>query len=193
MKYRSLENDKVNVIRNLKPEEMKIYIKSLVNVLYESYLDGNEEKALASKRLIEEATSIYKKEGYENSLSIELGLRLDKANEVLIETLQAKEKQEIELSKVIVANAYDNDINKVISYINILEPILDSYEKAPSEELYSALENIVNVAESDLVGIKYLVEEVESEEDSIFSEDKAILEDHYFSFEKLVAKFKSLN
>ena len=69
----------------------------------------------------------------------ELKIRLTKANEVLANVLDSKEKQEIELTKIIVDNSYYNDITKVIHDKSILESLLTSYEKAPSEELASAI------------------------------------------------------
>ena len=188
---RSLENDKANIIKNLKPYEMKAYINYNVNRLYEAYLEGNEEIALASKRNIEEATNLYESKGYENSLAIELGLRLDKANAVLVETLEAKQEQEVELSKVIVANAYDNDIMKLIHNNNILKTLVDSYEKRPSEELASAMKDVLFIVESDLVGIKFLLEEKEITENKLYAEEVEILKDYYSTFLDLQKKINS--
>ena len=188
---RSLENDKANIIKNLKPYEMKAYINYNVNRLYEAYLEGNEEIALASKRNIEEATNLYESKGYENSLAIELGLRLDKANAVLVETLEAKQEQEVEFSKVIVANAYDNDIMKLIHNNNILKTLVDSYEKRPSEELASAMKDVLFIVESDLVGIKFLLEEKEITENKLYAEEVEILKDYYSTFLDLQKKINS--
>lgn len=117
---------------------MDSYITALTIVLYESFLkDFN--KCSSIKKLIEEATEIYEAEGYSNSLAFELKIRLTKANEVLANVLDSKEKQEIELTKIIVDNSYYNDITKVIHDKSILESLLTSYEKAPSEELASAI------------------------------------------------------
>lgn len=188
---RSLENDKANIIKNLNPYEMKAYINYNVNRLYEAYLEGNEEIALASKRNIEEATNLYESKGYENSLAIEFGLRLDKANAVLVETLEAKQEQEVELSKVIVANAYDNDIMKLIHNNNILKTLVDSYEKRPSEDLASAMKDVLFIVESDLVGIKFLLEEKEITENKLYAEEVEILKDYYSTFLDLQKKINS--
>ena len=188
---RSIEQDKVNIIKNLKPYEMKAYINYNVNRLYEAYLDGNEGIALASKRNIEEATKLYEAEGYDNSLAIELSLRLAKANEVLVKTLEEKHEQEVELSKVIVANAYDNDITKVIHDVNILESLVASYEKRPSEELAVAIKDVVKLSESNLIGIKFLLEEKEITENKLYAEEVEILKDYYSTFEDLVKKINS--
>ena len=125
---RSLENDKSNIIKNLKPYEMKAYIQYNVNRLYEAFLEHNEEIALASKRNIEEATKLYEAKGYSNSLAIELGLRLDKANAVLVETLEAKQEQEVELSKVIVGNNLGSYLGTLTSANLVLEAVPDAYK-----------------------------------------------------------------
>lgn len=188
---RSIEQDKANIIKNLKPYEMKAYIQYNINRLYEAYLDGNEGIALASKRNIEEATKLYEAEGYTNSLAIELGLRLNKSNELLAETLVTKHEQEVELSKVIVANAYDNDITKVIHDVNILESLVASYEKRPSEELAVAIKDVVKLSESNLIGIKFLLEEKEFTENNVYAEDVKILADYYSQFLNLQQKINS--
>lgn len=189
---KSLENEKKDIIKNLKPYEMKAYINYNVNRLYEAYLEGNEEVALASKKNIEEATKLYEAKGYDNSLAIELNLRLAKANEVLVKTLEEKHEQEVELSKVIVATAYDNDIMKLIHDINILESLLTSYEKRPSEELASAMKDVLFIVESDLLGIKFLLEEKEITENKLYAEEVEILKDYYSTFESLQKKINSL-
>jgi hypothetical protein len=171
---------------------MKAYIKYNVDRLYEAYLDGNEEIALASKRNIEEATSLYESKGYTNSLAIELGLRLDKANDVLVDTLEAKQEQEVELYKIIVANSYDNYIAKVIHDNIILESLIASYEKRPSEELAVAIKDVAYLSESNLIGVKYFLEKKSASEDNIFSEDVKILKDYYSTFEDLVTKINGL-
>ena len=126
---KTLEKEKKNIIKNFKPEEMESYLKSLITVLYESFLEHDLDKCFSAKKLIEEATEIYIAEGYSNSLAMELQFRLAIANSFLVETLDSKEKNEVELSKVIVANAYDNDIMKLIHDNNILKSLLSSYEK----------------------------------------------------------------
>ena len=189
---KSLENEKKDIIKNLKPYEMKAYINYNVNRLYEAYLEGNEEVALASKKNIEEATKLYEAKGYDNSLAIELNLRLAKANEVLVKTLEEKHEQEVELSKVIVANAYDNDIIKVIHNNSILKSLLASYEKRPSEELASAMKDVLFIVESDLLGIKFLLEEKEITENKLYAEEVEILKDYYSTFESLQKKINSL-
>ena len=188
---RSLENDKANIIKNFKPVEMESYITSLVTILYEAFLEHDLDKCSSAKKLIEEATEIYEKEGYTNSLAMELKIRLAKANELLINTLEEKDSVYLEFSKGIVEEAYSNKIMKVIHNNNILESLIASYEKTPSEELASAIKEVVYLAESDLIGIKFLLEEKEFSENYIFSEEVEILKDYFSTFESLVEKINS--
>lgn len=188
----SIERDKKNIIKNFKPSEMDSYITALTTVLYESFLKKDFNKCSSIKKLIEEATEIYEAEGYSNSLAIELKIRLAKANEVLAETLDSKEKQEIELTKIIVDNSYYNDIVKVIHDKSILESLLASYEKAPSEELASAIKDVLHLVKSNLVGIKFLLEEKEFTENTVYTEEVEILKEYYSSVEDLATKINSL-
>ncbi len=188
----SIERDKKNIIKNFKPSEMDSYITALTTVLYESFLKKDFNKCSSIKKLIEEATEIYEAEGYSNSIAVELKIRLAKANEVLAETLDSKEKQEIELTKIIVDNSYYNDIVKVIHDKSILESLLASYEKAPSEELASAIKDVLHLVESNLVGIKFLLEEKEFTENTVYTEEVEILKEYYSSVEDLATKINSL-
>ena len=188
----SIERDKKNIIKNFKPSEMDSYITALTTVLYESFLKKDFNKCSSIKKLIEEATEIYEAEGYSNSIAVELKIRLAQANEVLAETLDSKEKQEIELTKIIVDNSYYNDIVKVIHDKSILESLLASYEKAPSEELASAIKDVLHLVESNLVGIKFLLEEKEFTENTVYTEEVEILKEYYSSVEDLATKINSL-
>lgn len=188
----SIERDKKNIIKNFKPSEMDSYITALTTVLYESFLKKDFNKCSSIKKLIEEATEIYEAEGYSNSIAVELKIRLAKANEVLAETLDSKEKQEIELTKIIVDNSYYNDIVKIIHDKSILESLLASYEKAPSEELASAIKDVLHLVESNLVGIKFLLEEKEFTENTVYTEEVEILKEYYSSVEDLATKINSL-
>lgn len=188
----SIERDKKNIIKNFKPSEMDSYITALTTVLYESFLKKDFNKCSSIKKLIEEATEIYEAEGYSNSIAVELKIRLAKANEVLAETLDSKEKQEIELTKIIVDNSYYNDIVKVIHDKSILESLLASYEKAPSEELASAIKDVLHLVKSNLVGIKFLLEEKEFTENTVYTEEVEILKEYYSSVEDLATKINGL-
>lgn len=171
---------------------MDSYITALTIVLYESFLKKDFNKCSSIKKLIEEATEIYEAEGYSNSLAFELKIRLTKANEVLANVLDSKEKQELELTKVIVDNSYYNDITKVIHDKSILESLLTSYEKRPSEELASAIKDVLHLIESNLVSIKFLLEEKEFSENNIYAEEVEIIKDYYSSVESLVSKINEL-
>ena len=187
----SIENDKKNIIKKFKPNEMKAYLNSLITILYEAYLEHDEEKALPSKKLIEEATSIYEAEGYSNSLAVELGLRLNEANNVLAKTLTEKHEQEIELSKVIVENAYSEDISRICHDNSILKTLIASYEEKPSEELASVMKEIIFKVESNLIGIKFILENKEFTENNVYAEETEILKEEYSTFESLATKINS--
>ena len=92
MNINQIQKERKDIIYNLNPYEIEAYIKILINRLYESFLEQDLEKALASKKLIEEATELFNSKGYINCFTKELEFRLAKANEVLIETLESKEK-----------------------------------------------------------------------------------------------------
>ena len=188
---KTIENEKKNIIKKFKPEEMEAYIKSLVAVLFESYLAQDFEKCSSAKQLIEEATDIFLAEGYSNALTKELEFRLEKAIEVLVEVLNDRDMQKIELSKVIVANSYDSKIKKVIHNNSILKSLIASYEKRPSEELALAVKDVLFIVESDLIGVKFLLEEKEITENSYFSEDVEILKEYYSQFLDLQKKINS--
>ena len=184
-----INKDKNKLIAELEPFEMEAYLKHLINNLYEAFIEHDEEKALANKEAIEEATKIYEAEGHVNSLGKELELRLDKANDLLAETLEAKQKKEIELSKVIVENYYTSLILDVSHANSILESLIASYEKAPSEELLSAVKNVAELEDNRLLKQNYLLEKRNS---FIFSEEIEILKDYYNHFQELQKKINKL-
>ena len=167
---------------------MESYIRTLIANLYDGFLVNDVEKMKTSKKLIEEATSLYESEGYSNSLAMELKLRLEKANNVLTETLVAKQEKEVELSKTIVENYYSTLILDVLHAISILESLIASYEKEPSEELASAIKDVAELENNRLLRHNYLLEENNS---SIFSEEVEILKDYYSTFQELVKKINS--
>ena len=179
----SIEKGRTEVIKDLKPNEMLIYMESLITNLYEAFIEHNEEKALTSRKLIEEATELYIAKGYTNSKAVETNLRLDKANNMLVETLEAKQEKEVELSKVIVENYYTDLILEVIHTNNILESLIASYEKEPSEELASAIKDVAEIENNRILKRDYFIEEKNS---SYFSEELEILKDHYSTFQILL-------
>lgn len=102
-----------------------------------------------------------------------------------------KKKQELELTKVIVDNSYYNDITKVIHDKSILESLLTSYEKRPSEELASAIKDVLHLIESNLVSIKFLLEEKEFSENNIYAEEVEIIKDYYSSVVDLAERINN--
>ena len=188
----SIETKKKFIIKDFKPSEMESYLKSLVAILYESYLEQDLDKCSSAKTLIEEATKIYESKGYVNSFSKELSFRLAKANEVLVNTLEEKHKLEIELSKVIVENTYSNYIETIINANAVLNSLLESYRKAPSEELASAIKDIVVIEDNNLTGIKFFIEDRSTSNKNVFSEELKILKDYYSTYEELTEKIRKI-
>lgn len=183
----SLETEKKVLLKNLNPLEMEVYLKNLINNLYEAFLNNDTEKALTSKECIEEATDVYKQEGYNNTLSKELSLRLSKANEVLINTLIEKDK----LDSYIVEEILSNDILTVINANTVLESLLTSYNTTPSEALATAVKNVAEIESNNLLQIKYLLEN-DVPEDNPYYEEIEILKDYYSTFQELQKKIYSI-
>lgn len=190
----SIDNDLSNIIKNLKPNEMKQYIKVNVNNLYEAFLKGNEKEALASKTAIEEATKLYISKGYENSLSIELGLRLDKANNLLIDTLTERDNIKYNLSCLLTEDYY-NKIYDKLKFINRLFEIISSEEASASENniLVKNIVELISLSSYDIeIFIKSHEERAEENKlydvylyELIFSEYEKF-KDYYNKFEKLI-------
>ena len=190
---RTIDNDRQNIIKDLKPSEMKAYIQYNVNRLYEAFLEHNEEIALASKRNIEEATKLYEAKGYENSLAIELGLRLDKANAVLVETLEAKQEKEVELSKVIVGNNLGSYLGTLTSANLVLEKLVKCYEEDSSEVVLATTKAIAEDIALEVIEINWLLEDVERTEKlrTVFSNVIGFIEEEYSTYSNLVKKINS--
>lgn len=183
-----MNKERKELINNLKPYEMEAYLKSLISNLYEAYLEQDSEKALASKRLIEEATEIYLAEGYVNSFSKELEFRLAKANEVIVQVLEEKDKLEVNLSFKIVEDLYLNYIDNLKFYNYTLKLLVNIYEVESSEEVLSGIKNILERAEAEVIGIETLLEK--SSEDAV-PELTSMLEEHYSNFRNLARKINS--
>lgn len=191
----TIENNKKNIIRHLKPYEMKAYLKYHINNLYEATIKHDEGKALASKRLIEEATELYEKEGYSNSLAMEISLRLAKANDVLIETLEDKHKQEVELSKVILGNKLGCCYSDLYNSNVTLKKLVECYSKEPSEVLLATIKDIVEemdftISEHDYL-FKYHNEEEAEKLASVFPNIYDFIEDERVIYSDLVEKINS--
>ena len=187
----SIEKDKNKVIAELKPYEMEAYLKYLINNLYEAFIEHDEEKALANKEAIEEATKIYEAKGYSNANAVESDLRLSIANDVLCETLEAKHEKEVELSKTIVANYYDNEINKLMYSNSILRRLINGYEKEPSEVMLATIKDVAERVESELIGIKPFIEDRRTSNKLLYPDSLEIIEEYYSQYLDLVEKIDS--
>ena len=185
----SIERNKQQIIKNFNPEEMEAYLKSLVNLYYESFLTQDKEKHLAVTKLIEEAVKIYEAEGYNNTSYNRLVYEVNKANELLTETLIEKEEL-AKAGKYFLSEYYSNKINYLIHNNVILKDLIEVYTEAPSEILLENTKHILGNISSDLVGIKILLEE-DVPEDFPFKEDIEILEEYYSIFLDLQKKINS--
>lgn len=189
---KSIENEKKVVISRFKPEEMTAYLESLVTLYYESYLEQDLTKHLAVNKLIEEAVEIYEAEGYNNTSKNELIFKLNKANELLGITLEEKEKLKVDLSKVIVENGIENNINRIMFSNSILRRLIESYEEEPSGTLASTIKEAAYRIESHNFGTKLLLEDRSEIYNSIYAEEYEILKEEYSTLEDLVKKSNSL-
>ena len=187
----SIERDKRNIIKNFSNEEMSTYLETLTVLYYESYLEQDLEKHLAVNKLIKEAVELYEAEGYNNTSKNELIFKLNKANELLGITLEEKDKLKLELSKVIVENGLENYINKIMFSNSILRRLIESYEKEPSGTLASTIKDIVERVETELLGIKYLLDNRQEVYNSIYTEEYEILAEEYSIFQDSQEKINS--
>ena len=188
---KAIENEKRNIIRSFKPEEMTAYLETLVSLYYETFLEQDLEKHLAVNKLIEEAVELYEKEGYDNTSKNEVIFKLNKANELLGITLEEKDNLKVELSKVIVENGLDNKIKSIMFSNSILKLLLESYEKEPSGTLASAIKDVAYRMESHNLGTKLLLENKHEIYNSIYAEEYELLKEEYSTLEDLVKKINS--
>ena len=70
----------------------------------------------------------------------------------------------------------------------ILKSLITSYEKAPSEELASAIKKVAEIEDNRILRRNYLTEEKNS---SYFSEEIELLKEYYSTFEKLQKKINN--
>ena len=187
----SIERDKRNIIKNFSNEEMSTYLETLTVLYYESYLEQDLEKHLAVNKLIKEAVELYEAEGYNNTSKNELIFKLNKANELLGITLEEKDKLKLELSKVIVENGLENYIDRIMFSNSILRRLIESYEKEPSGTLASTIKDIVERVETELLGIKYLLDNRQEVYNSIYAEEYEILAEEYSIFQDSQKKINS--
>ena len=148
----SIERDKQQIIKNFNPEEMEAYLKSLVNLYYESFLTQDKEKHLAVNNLIKEAVNVYETK-YSNVKYNNLVYQVNKANELLTETLIEKEEI-IESGKYFLSEYYHNKIKYLIHNNIILKDLIEVYTEAPSEILLKNTKHILGNISSDLVGVR---------------------------------------
>ena len=188
----SLESEKVKIIQGLKPSEMEAYQKNLINNLYEAFLEGNNSKGIASINAIEEATKLYEEKGFSNAYTIELGLRLDKANECLIKTLEEKSEVANFLTNEIIKNLLNNQMELILFSNCILNILIASYEKEPSENLLGTVKAVHEVINLELIFLKSLLERSFLYDLEDYSEKVAIIEEAYSTYEKLASKIESL-
>lgn len=188
----SLESEKVKIIQGLKPSEMEAYQKNLINNLYEAFLEGNDSKGIASINAIEEATKLYEEKGFSNAYTIELGLRLDKANECLIKTLEEKSEVANFLTNEIIKNLLNNQMELILFSNCILNILIASYEKEPSENLLGTVKAVHEVINLELIFLKSLLERSFLYDLEDYSEKVAIIEEAYSTYEKLASKIESL-
>lgn len=186
----SIEREKRNIIKNFKPEEMSAYLENLVAIYYESYIEQDLEKHLTATKLIEEAVEIYESIGYNNTEKNELIFKLNKANEVLRETLIEKDEL-AKAGRFYLSEWYSNKIDFLIHNNCILRDFIEIYEKAPSEIALENTKHILMNIEMDLAGTKYLLEEKEVPENYPFLEDIEIIREYYSEFLKLQKKINS--
>ena len=187
----SIERDKRNIIKNFSNEEMSTYLETLTVLYYESYLEQDLEKHLAVNKLIKEAVELYEAEGYNNTSKNELIFKLNKANELLGITLEEKDKLKLELSKVIVEKGLENYIDRIMFSNSILRRLIESYEKEPSGTLASTIKDIVERVETELLGIKYLLDNRQEVYNSIYAEEYEILAEEYSIFQDSQKKINS--
>jgi len=185
----AIERQKKEIIKNFKPEEFEAYLKSLVSLYYETFLEQDKEKHLAVNTLIEEAVNIYETK-YSNVKYNNLVYQVNKANELLTETLIKKEEI-LNSAKYFLAESYSNKIDFLIHNNVILKDLIEVYEKEPSEILLENTKHILGNIEADLIGTKYLLEEKEVPEDFPFKEDIEIIEEFYLEFLELQKKINS--
>lgn len=140
----------------------------------------------------EEATKLYEEKGFSNAYTIELGLRLDKANECLIKTLEEKSEVANFLTNEIIKNLLNNQMELILFSNCILNILIASYEKEPSENLLGTVKAVHEVINLELIFLKSLLERSFLYDLEDYSEKVAIIEEAYSTYEKLASKIESL-
>ena len=123
-------------------------------------------------------------EGYENSQCVEVGLRLDKANELLCTLLEEKQELKVELSRRLV-DEYRNNIIESLMYTNtILEKLLVSWEVDPTGKLGSTIDDLLLYMTNHNFRAKLFLEN-HNVDDDIDSESCEIIRDEFCKFNEL--------
>lgn len=188
MDLTKINETKKDILKNFKPVEMEVYIKSLISNLYEAFINNDSDKALASKELIEEATSIYGSNYNNNKLVIELKLRLASANEWLIKTLEEKNNIENLLHEETLSNLFTNQI-ETLTYSNmILNILVSAYEREPSENLLRTVKEVHDIIKLELTFSKVLLENNYLVGLVDHKEKIDLIQDSYNRYEKLATK-----
>lgn len=188
MDLTKINETKKDILKNFKPVEMEAYIKSLISNLYEAFINNDSDKALASKELIEEATSIYGSNYNNNKLVIELKLRLASANEWLIKTLEEKNNIENLLHEETLSNLFTNQI-ETLTYSNmILNILVSAYEREPSENLLRTVKEVHDIIKLELTFSKVLLENNYLVGLVDHKEKIDLIQDSYNRYEKIATK-----
>ena len=74
---------------------------------------------------------------------------------------------------------------------SILRRLIESYEKEPSGTLASTIKDIVERVETELLGIKYLLDNRQEVYNSIYAEEYEILAEEYSIFQDSQKKINS--
>lgn len=189
-KINQINNSKKDIIKNFNSDELEAYIKSLISNLYEAFINTDFDKALASKELIEEVTSLYGND-YNNNLFItELKLRLASANEWLIKTLEEKSKVESFLSEEITKNLFNGQIETLTYSNGILNILVSSYEREPTENLLATVKEVHEVIKLELTFPKVLLESNYFVGLEDHTEKVNTIRELYSTYEKLASKIE---
>lgn len=193
---KTLENEKKNVIKSFKPEEFEAYLKSLVNLYYESFLAQDKEKHLAVTKLIEEAVKVYETK-YTNVKYNRLVYEVNKANELLTETLIDKHENEMKLSKQYLANNIGNCYGTLCSSNFVLEKLVECYSKEPSEVMLATIKEVADYMAFDLSEyVFYLNNDFKNlkrleEVNEMFYNLSKFIEEEYSTYTNLLKKINS--
>ena len=192
----AIERQKKEIIKNFEPEEFEAYLKSLVSLYYETYLEQDREKHLATEKLIEEAVKVYETK-YTNVKYNKLVYEVNKANELLTETLIDKHEKEMKLSKHFLANKVGNCYGTLCSSNFVLEKLVECYSKEPSEVMLATIKEVADYMAFDLSEYDYYLnndfenlKRLEEVNEMFYNLSKFIAEE-YSTYTNLLKKINS--